>query len=103
MPVFTKQNKKKKQKQCLEHKIVPHASTGVARAALVLIVVVPRARILMLETGSEQERELRGGLQGGKLEMESRWGRERKETPGERESERARIGGQGCGRDSRAS
>jgi hypothetical protein len=34
----------------------------------------------MLETGSEQERELRGGLQGGKLEMESRWGRERKET-----------------------
>jgi hypothetical protein len=31
----------------------------------------------MLETGSEQERELRGGLQGGKLEMESRWGRER--------------------------
>ena len=66
-------------------------------------MVVPRAKILMLEAGYQEQKERSGGLQGGMLEMGSRGGRERKETLGERESERARIGGQGCGHDSRAS
>ena len=40
-------------------------------AALVPIVVVPRAKILMLEAGYQEEKERSGGLQGGMPEMGS--------------------------------
>ena len=52
--------------------------------ALVPIVVVPRAKILMLEARYQEEKERSGGLQGGMLEMGSRWG-ERERRHQERE------------------
>ena len=53
-------------------------------------MVVPRAKILMLEAGYQEQKERSGGLQGGMLEMDLEGG-ERERRHWERESERARI------------